>query len=360
VGFVAYGGYQLWKLRRKILERSKRDKILRLLDGERTGQKFCSCHLTSVTWAQMDAVSVGWPEAHLDAELHVRLAETMYTILGFEGVRSGFDVGLEAEAFGAETNMGGRDSNVYVTKPAFDDPDSFAVPSNLFELGRFPVHFKALAMLSKKYREEIPIYAMLLGPLTLMGHLFGVEKIMRWALKDATLFESILERVSDVVTEYGNFLLEKRADALSLADPTASGNLISPRIFKKFIVPNYRKLSEKIRGRVILHICGDTTPFLDAVCDSGFCAFSFEGPAVKVKKAKEIIGDRMALFGNIPAIDILMNGSPNDVRKAVIEAIEDGIDSVEPACGLPLQTPIRNAQAISKTVQEFNTDKGLG
>jgi len=308
----------------------------------------------------MDAVGVGWPEAHLDAELHVRLAETMYTILGFEGVRSGFDVGLEAEAFGAKTNMGGRDSNVYVTKHAFDDPDTFAVPSDLFELGRFPVHFKALTILSKKYRDKIPIYAMLLGPLTLMGHLFSVEKIMRWAIKDPTLFESLLEKVSDVVAEYGNRLLERGADALSLTDPTASGNLISPRIFKKFMVPNYRKLSEKIMGRVILHICGDTTPFLDAVCDSGFCAFSFEGPAVNVKKAKEIIGDRMALFGNIPTVDILMNGSPNDVRKAVNEAIEDGIDSVESACGLPLQTPIRNAQAISKTVNEYNTAKGLG
>lgn len=342
------------------MEFSKREKILKLLDGERTGQKFCSCHLTSVTWDQMDAVNVGWPEAHLDPDLHVKLAETAYTLLGFEGVRSGFDVGLEAEVFGAETNMGARESNVYVTKHAFDDPDSFNVPPNLFELGRFPIHFRALSILSEKYREKIPIYALLLGPLTLMGNLFGVEKIMRWALKDKNLFESLLDRVSNVVIDYGNLLLEKGADALSLADPTASGNLISPRVFKKFIVPNYRKVSEKVRGRVILHVCGDTTLFLDAIPDSGFCAFSFEGPAVKVKKAKEIIGERMALFGNIPTVEILMMGTPDDVKRAVLEAIEDGIDSVEPACGLPLQTPMENAQAISETVREYNRENGFG
>ena len=341
------------------MELSKREKILKLLDGERTGQTFCSCHLTSVTWDQMDAVNVGWPEAHFDADLHVKLAETAYTLLGFEGVRSGFDVGLEAEVFGAETNMGGRESNVYVTKHAFDDPDSFTVPPNLFELGRFPIHFRALSILSEKYRDKIPIYALLLGPLTLMGNLFGVEKIMRWPLKDKQLFESLLDRVSNVVVDYGNLLLEKGADALSLGDPTASGNLISPRVFKKFIVPNYRKVSDKLRGRVILHVCGDTTPFLDAVPDSGFCAFSFEGPAVKVKKVKEIIGDRMALFGNIPTVEILMKGTPDDVKRAVLEAIEDGIDSVEPSCGLPLQTPMENARAISETVREYNRKKGF-
>jgi [methyl-Co(III) methanol-specific corrinoid protein]:coenzyme M methyltransferase len=341
------------------MESSKRERILKLLDGERTEEKFCSCHLTSVTWDQMDAVNVGWPEAHTDAELHVKLAETAYTLLGFEGVRSGFDVGLEAEAFGAEINMGGRESNVYVTRHAFDDPDSFHIPPNLFELGRFPIHFSALSILNKKYRDNIPIYALLLGPLTLMGNLFGVEKIMRWALKDKNLFESLLDRVSDVVIEYGNRLIENGADALSLGDPTASGNLISPRVFKKFIIPNYRKVSERVEGRVILHVCGDTTPFLEAVPDSGFCAFSFEGPAVKVKEAKKIIGDRMALFGNVPTVEILMNGSPGDVRRTVLQAIEDGIDSVEPACGLPLQTPIENARAISETVREYNMKRGL-
>jgi [methyl-Co(III) methanol-specific corrinoid protein]:coenzyme M methyltransferase len=255
--------------------------------------------------------------------------------------------------------MGGRESNVYITRHAFDEPEAFSVPANLFELGRFPVHFEALSMLSRKYKEKLPIYALLMGPITLMGNLFGVEKIMRWSLKEPGLFESILDKVSDVVAEYGNRLTKTGADALSLADPTASGNLISPRIFKKFIVPNYRKLSEKLKGRVILHICGDTTPFLEAVADSGFCAFSFEGPAVSVAKVKEVIGDRMALFGNIPTVEVLMNGTPDSVRRSVEEAIEQGIDSVEPACGLPLSTPIRNIRVISETVNAYNLRKGI-
>ncbi len=342
------------------MELSKKERILKMLDGERTEEKFCTCTRTCVTWDQMDAINVSLPAAHLDPDLMVKLGESQYTLLGFEGVRSGFDVGTEAEAFGAETNMGGRESNVYVTKPAFDDPDSFAVPPNLFELGRFPVHFKALSILSQKYHDIVPVYSLLLGPLTLMGNLFGVEKIMRWPLKDPTLFQRLLDQISDVVADYGNLLIEHGADALSMGDPTASMNLISPRVFKKFIIPNYRKLSEKIKGRVVIHICGDTTPILDVMPESGFCAFSFEGPAVSVKKAKEIIRHRIALLGNIPTVEVLMNGTIDDVKRVTLRAIEDGIDSVEPACALPLQTPINNVRAISETVRQYNEEKGFG
>lgn len=342
------------------MQLSKREKILRMLDGERTGEMFCSCHLTAVTLDQMDAIKVYWPDANMDPDLMAKLAETSYTLLGFEGVRSCFDVVLEAEALGAEVNMGSRDKFMYVTKHPFSDPDSFAVPPDLFKLGRFPVIFKALSILSEKYRDKVPIYALLMGPLTLMGHLFGVEKIMRWALKEPTVFQSLLDQVSDVVTDYGNLLIKNGADALSLGDPTASGTMISRRIFEKFIIPNYKKLSGRIKGRVILHICGDTSSLLDAIPESGFCAFSFEGPTIKVKKAKEIIGNRMALFGNIPTVRVLMEGTVADVKRAVLEAVDEGIDSVEPACSLPPQTPINNARAISETVKQYNKEKGFG
>jgi len=338
---------------------SKRERILKLLDGERTREVFCSCNVTAVTHYQMEAVSAYWPDAHTNPDLMVKLAESQHTVLGFDSVRSGFDVGIEAEAFGAEVNMGNRETNVYVTKPAFDSPDSFVVPPNLFSLGRFPVHLRALSMLSEKYRDSLPVYALILGPLTLMGNLFGVEKAMRWSGKEPALFQRLLEEVSDVVARYGNLLIENGADALAMGDPTASGNLISSRIFKKFMLPIYRRLKEKIRGRVILHICGDTTPFLDAIPETGFCAFSFEGPAVEVKKAREIIGDRMALFGNIPTVNVVMNGTVDEVKRAVMNAIEDGIHSVVPACSLPLQTPIHNARAISETVEGYNQSRGF-
>lgn len=341
------------------MESSKRERILKMLDGERTGEVFCSCNVTAVTLDIMDALNVYWPEAHMDPDLMAKLGEAQYTLLGFDSVRSGFDLGLEAQALGAEVNMGSRDRNIYITKPAFDDLDSFAIPPNLFDLGRFIIHFKALSILSDKHRNNVPIYAHIVGPLTLLGQLFGVEKVMKVCLKKPGLFQNVLERVSDIVANYGNLLINNGADLLSMAEPTASGTMISPRIFEKFMVPIYRKLSKGLKGRVVLHICGDTIPILNDIPDTGFCAFSFEGPTVEVKKVKEIIGNRMALYGNIPTVDVLMNGTVYDVRKAVMRAIEGGINSVAPACSFPLQTPINNQRAMVETVREYNRSEGF-
>ncbi len=341
------------------MESSKKERILRMLDGERTGEIFCTSNVTSVTSELMQEMNVFWPDAHLDPELMAKLSEGQYTIFGFDSVRSCFDVGVEAEAFGSNINYGNKERNLYVTEPAFENLDLFDIPPNIFELGRFPIHFNALSILYNKYHQQVPIYALILGPLTLMGHLYGVDKIMRLSLKDRNLFFKLLENVTNFVVLYGNKLLETGADALAMGDPTASANLISPKVFKEFMLPVYKKLSSEIKGRVILHICGDTTLFLKDIKETGFCAFSFEGPAVKVEAAKEVLGNTMALFGNIPTVSVLMNGTPSDVEKSVYEAISGGINSVVAACSLPLQTPTTNIKTMVKNVEEANKNNNI-
>lgn len=341
------------------MESSTRDKILRMLDGERTGEVFCSSNLSVYTWEQMVIVNAFYPEAHLDPDVMVRLAESQHTVVGFQSVRTGFCTTVEAEAFGAQVIMGDSENLPYVVKPAFNDPDAFIVPSNVFTLKRFPVQFEALSRLVKKYGNMLPVYGLLVGPLSILGHLFGVEKVMRWSGREQALFRELLEKVSDLVAAYGNELIRRGADVVQMADPTASGNLVSPRVFKQYLVPIYKKLSGEIKGRVILHICGDTTLFLESILDTGFCGFSFEGPTVRVRQVKEVLGDRMALFGNIPTIDVLVNGTVDDVRRATMTAIEEGINSVAPACGMPIQTPLANAKAMPDAVHDFNRRMGF-
>lgn len=53
-------------------------------------------------------------------------------------------------------------------------------------------------------------------------------------------------------------------------------------------------------------------------------------------------------------------GTVDSVKRAVLEAIEDGIDGVVLACSLPLQTPIDNVWAILVTVKDYNKNRGFG
>ncbi|MEM4706460.1 MAG: uroporphyrinogen decarboxylase family protein, partial [Candidatus Methanomethylicaceae archaeon] len=62
--------------------------------------------------------------------------------------------------------------------------------------------------------------------------------------------------------------------------------------------------------------------------------------------AKPILGDKVSVVGGVPTISVLLFGNPQTVRKAVLEAIAQGVDVVMPSCGIPPRTPTENFRAL--------------
>ncbi|MBP1719038.1 MAG: methyltransferase MtaA/CmuA [Deltaproteobacteria bacterium] len=52
------------------------------------------------------------------------------------------------------------------------------------------------------------------------------------------------------------------------------------------------------------------------------------------------------MVGNLNNATTLLRGKPEDVYKQARYSIEAGVDIIGPECAIPLQTPIRNLQAI--------------
>jgi len=197
----------------------------------------------------------------------------------------------------------------------------------------------------------------MVGPLTLIGALYDATTVMRWSIKDPERMDENLERAADFLAQYAGLLFEVGGDILSILDPTASGDLLSKKYFQRHIIPIYQRMRERLRAPVVLHICGNTEAFLEILPQTGFEAFSFEGPKVSVQSARQKIGDRMLLVGNIPTYDTLLFGSPENVREKSLKALEDGIDMLAPACGVPVQTPTENLKAMVRAVEEFKEAK---
>ena len=111
------------------MESSVKERVLSMLDGARTGESFCSCNVMDITWYQMDALNIYFPEAHYDPFLMAKLGESQHTLLGYQSVSSGFFTGLEAQILGAEVNMGSKECFAYIKKPAFK-PAFLYLPSS--------------------------------------------------------------------------------------------------------------------------------------------------------------------------------------------------------------------------------------
>ncbi|MBI5966885.1 MAG: MtaA/CmuA family methyltransferase [Deltaproteobacteria bacterium] len=328
-------------------------RVFDILRANRRRKPVCSCPVVTCTLEQMERVQASYPAAHKEAGAMAKLAEAAYKIVGFEGFRAPFDLCVEAEAFGCRIKPADGESPPSVFGPAFERWDEFFCPEDFFQKGRFPIVEGALRMLQSQYRDELPIYAGIAGPLTLASYLFGVEKVMKGMIKDPVAVGAILMKIAEFSGSYAQRLFAAGGNVLMLIDPTASGDLISAGIFQKFLLPAYQKIREIVPKPIVLHICGNTNRFLSFLPDSGFEGFSFEGPAVEVKSAKEAINQRMALVGNISTTDTLLFGDPAKVESEVKVALEQGIHIVAPSCGIPVRAPLENLRAMVEATEKY-------
>ena len=336
---------------------STKNPVLRIFKGEKEFGPVCSSPLVTVTLEQMAACGSYYPESHHDPQSMARLSGLSFTSISFQGVRVPFDLCVEAEAFGCKLRNGGKESPPSITKEAFDEKDDLLVPEGIFQKGRFKVVFEAIRILKEKFGNEVTVYTGMVGPLTLIGSLYDASKVMRWPIKDPERMDNNLKRAADFLVEYALLLFEAGGDVLSILDPTASGDLLSKKYFQRHIIPIYQRMRERLQAPVVLHICGNTEAFLELLPQTGFEAFSFEGPKVSVQSARQKIGDRMLLVGNIPTYDTLLFGTPERVREESLKALEDSIDILAPACGVPVQTPTENLKAMVRAVEEFKEAK---
>ena len=163
------------------------------------------------------------------------------------------------------------------------------------------------------------------GPFSLAAQLFGVERFMQGMFKARELVKEVLEFATEVLFQfYAPMIRAGYLKTLALADPTASGDLISRRQFGEFGVPYLKKLSERVRemgALVFLHICGNTTDRLELLPETGAHLIALDYK-VDIGEAKRRIGDRMCIAGNVNPVSVLDQGTPELVRRESLACVE--------------------------------------
>ena len=132
----------------------------------------------------------------------------------------------------------------------------------------------------------------------------------------------------------------------------ASGDIISPDTFRKFVAPSLKDLVSRIRGKgkyAMIHICGNTTRILEDIVDIGPNCFSIESK-VDLKKAKEILGGKVCVAGNVAPTGAFLSGTPEEIiaeARACIEAWgKGGGYLLTLGCDYPKSVPFENAMAL--------------
>jgi [methyl-Co(III) methanol-specific corrinoid protein]:coenzyme M methyltransferase len=329
-------------------------RLLAVLEGKPVDKvPVCSVTQTGIV-ELMDVVGASWPEAHTNPELMAKLAIANHELSGLEAVRIPYCLTVLVEAMGCEINMGTKNRQPSVTAhPYPKDLEGAAVPADLLQRGRIPVVLEAIKIIREKVGPDVPIIGGMEGPITVASDLVSVKSFMKWSLKKTDLFEQALDLATEAAITYANALVEAGADIISVADPVASPDLMSPDSFKKFLKARLQKFSSGVNSVTVLHICGNVNPIISDMADCGFEGLSVEEKIGSPKKAKEVIGDRARFVGNISSPFTLLPGPIDKIKAEARQALEDGVDVLAPGCGIAPMTPLENIKAMVAARDEF-------
>ena len=340
---------------------SPKEEIIAVLSGEDLGYFPRSIPVFTPVVDMMKIVNAYFPSANYNGQEMANLAVCSHSLAHWNATMIPWASTVEMEALGCEVINKEEDIAGYpqCKKNAFDDPFEVSIPEDILEKGSFPAVFEATRIareqLDKEYQETIPIVSMFQGPFTIASYIVGVNKMFKYTIKDKERAAFVLDKVADLLIKYGNTMLESGGDLINMADPVAEG--LMPRVFKDLVVPIYRKITESIEVKKIIHVCGRTQKIAPLLPETGFDAFSFDYPAIDVAFLKEALEGKMKLVGSVPTVTHFLEGKPQDVIDMSHWMIKSGVDLLSPSCGLPQYSPLENVKAIADAIEIWNSRK---
>jgi MtaA/CmuA family methyltransferase len=330
---------------------SPKRRFLSALFGGRKGDRPPVGNPTSIVSMElMEKTGIFFPQAHLQAQPMAELAAAGHEILGFDSIMPEYSVQQEAAALGCEMDWGSPSMMPDARTHPIQRIEDLAIPENLLEKPSLKVVLQALSLLRRQYGDDAAIIGKVMGPWTISYHLAGTQNFLLWALTDPDKVRRYLEALKEVTILFAKAQFQAGADAVVLADH-ATGDLVSPKTYEKFLLPVHQEMVQRIGGPLILHICGNCADRLRMFVEAGFDGYHFEWQ-VDAREAVRVVNGEISLVGNINNPTTLLRGTPDDVHQQVRYSVAAGVNIIAPECAVPLQTPLRNLRAIVAAAQE--------
>ena len=91
-----------------------------------------------------------------------------------------------------------------------------------------------------------------------------------------------------------------------------------------------------------------------------FCCFKCKHKAnvEDLEEAKDVMGDRVVITGNVPPVDVVYAGSKEDIEKSVKECIRKAHNSpkgfvLSTGCQIPMNTPIEKVEMFMEAGRKY-------
>ena len=332
-----------------------KERFLNQLYGREVDMTPVGCTTTYGVVDFMKKCGAERPDADHDPEKMTQLALAGHEYGGFEWVKAmGWDIIPLSEAFGAELGQVKIDRPYSIkAHPYADSLEGLKYPPDLLQRGRFPVFKEQIALLKKKVSDDMVIFGESDGAFTAAAYLVGTEQFMKWTFKKPDKVQQVLDITKQGVIEAANFAFDQGVDYYVMAEPTSSPDMMSPKSFNKYVLPLISEIVSKVKGPLVLHICGNTDNIISMMCETGVQGISIEEKS-DMKKAVETANQyKVKVFGNVSTATTLFNGTPEQCYNEAWAALENGTHFLTPGCGIAPNSPLENIQQLKKARDDY-------
>ena len=266
----------------------------------------------------------------------MKLLDTLFLIheeFGVDGFTS-FEIGHEKEidAGHVEDDWG----VVYTRNPhGLPVPTGHPLESRLSLNGYEPPipkkeHLLLLNLARDRFKDKVALFWLMRGAFVLSWRLSGMANLMVKMIEDPEFVHHLAAMTLKFNLQMLDLLVEAGLDVLVIEDDIAqtTAPLISPEHFEEFVNPYNKRLVARAHEKglkVVRHSDGNLWKLLDILLATGYNGLNpLESHAgMHLKEVKEYCGDRICLLGNIDCMELLPNGSTEEVDAAVKQAIEE-------------------------------------
>lgn len=190
----------------------------------------------------------------------------------------------------------------------------------------------------------------------------GSEQALLDLIDDPVFVDEAMDLATDISIECGKAFVAAGVDGIYMGDAWSSASIISPKQFERFCLPRYSRAAQAFHSMgvyVYLHICGNASPILELMADTGVDALEPLDPLGGVDMADAVrrVGHRVSLKGGVDTM-VLLRGSPDDVRRETLKVLDAAAGKcrgllVGSGDDIPRDTPFENLDAMVETVYGY-------
>jgi MtaA/CmuA family methyltransferase len=301
----------------------------------------------------MERSGTSLPAAHFDDAGMAALAEGVQAATGFENLGVPFCMTVEAELLGSRIDPGSLGCEPKVAAEAYGSVEAMELRdvAQLVRGGRIGTVIQAAHRL-KKRNPDVPVVASLTGPVSTAASVVSPMAFLKELRTRPEAAHRALDYVTRVLVAYAREVVANGADVVAVGDPTATGEILGPKLFEEYAVRYLNQLCDAVHalGRpVIVHICGDMRRSRASLAKLRGDAISVD--AVVSLSALKAEHPQLTTMGNVSTW-LLQFGEAEKVVRTTERLVEEGVDIIAPACGLSTSTGLANIRALTATVTE--------